>query len=170
MKPMWTPWRMSYILAIRSGAGCVFCDDVLAGGADPGLIIHRGSRAFVILNLYPYATGHLMVVPYRHAASLHELDAAELEEISDLVRTAEGVVERTLQARIQHVGINVGRCAGAGVEGHLHVHLVPDPGPPEGASGYGGGATPEPLEVTRRRLAESWATATADAGVQNGNS
>jgi ATP adenylyltransferase len=125
VEPLWTPWRMPYIQAIKSCNRCVFCEEVLVEGADPDLVIHRGRHAFVVMNLYPYTTGHLMIVPYRHAASLSGLDEAELEEATILLQRAERAVEAAFGTRRHHVGINLGRCAGAGVEGHIHIHLVP---------------------------------------------
>lgn len=125
MEPLWTPWRMRYIQAIKSGNRCVFCEEVLGDGVEPDLVIHRGRHAFVVMNLYPYTTGHLMVVPYRHVASLSELGPEETEETTLLLQRAEQVVETAFGVRRHHVGINLGRCAGAGVEGHLHIHLVP---------------------------------------------
>lgn len=138
---------MPYILAIKARDGCVFCDDVLAEGGDSNLVIHRGRHAFVILNLYPYATGHLMVVPYRHVPSMGDLLPDELAETAALLQSAERVIEEEYRAFTHHVGINLGRCAGAGVEGHLHIHLVPK-GTREGMA--------EPLLVTRDRLIRAW--------------
>ncbi len=169
MRPLWTPWRMPYILGIKSTAGCVFCDEVLVEREGPSLIIHRGDRAFVILNLYPYATGHLMVVPYRHVASLHDLDQEETAEMTDLLGAAEKIAERELGVRVLHVGINVGRCAGAGVEGHIHIHLVPGAEPSDSAS-VGGDEPPEALELTRDRLARAWVAAHGGRGDHSGDS
>jgi ATP adenylyltransferase len=157
VKPLWTPWRMPYILAIKSHDGCVFCDEVLAEGRDPDLVIHRGRAAFVVLNLYPYTTGHLMVVPYRHLPSMVDLSAEELAESTSLLQTAESVLEEEYGMRAHHVGVNIGHCAGAGVEGHLHIHIVPrgrDDAllPPDGT--HDGPA--EPLAVTKDRLALAW--------------
>jgi ATP adenylyltransferase len=162
VEPLWTPWRMSYIQAIKSGGGCVFCDDVLHDGTDPDLVIHRGQHAFVVLNLYPYTTGHLMVVPYRHVASLAGLEAEEATEATRLLQQAERAVEAAFAVRQHHVGINLGRCAGAGVEGHLHIHRVPRATPHAGrpfeAPLVG---APKPLTETRDRLAAAWDLAAA---------
>ncbi len=165
MEPLWTPWRMPYILGIKAAATCVFCEEVLAEGVEPDLVIHRGKTAFVILNLYPYATGHLMIVPYRHVGEITGLTADELEESTSLLQLAERAVEDEIGTRRQYVGINIGRCAGAGVEGHIHVHLVP--GRPEGepaAAIVPGQEVPEPLLLTRERLARAWARVSIPAG------
>ncbi len=157
VKPLWTPWRMAYILAIKSRSGCVFCDEVLAEGRDPDLVIHRGRAAFVVLNLYPYTTGHLMVVPYRHVPSMEDLSTEELAEATALLQTAERVLEEEYGMRAHHVGVNIGHCAGAGVEGHLHIHLVPrgrtDNVLPPGSADEG---LAEPLLTTRDRLSRAW--------------
>lgn len=157
MEPLWTPWRMRYIQAIKSGNRCVFCEEVLGEGVDPDLVIHRGRHAFVVMNLYPYTTGHLMVVPYRHVASLSELGPEETEEATALLQRAEHAVEAAFGARRHHVGINLGRCAGAGVEGHLHIHLVPRSATPAEPSGGTGTEEPLlPLIQARDALAHAW--------------
>jgi ATP adenylyltransferase len=104
------------------GDGCVFCR--AATGDDP-LVVHRGDSAFVILNLFPYNNGHVMVVPRRHIAALGEATAAELAELITLVRDAERVLTAAYAPHGINVGLNLGRAAGAGVADHLHVHLVP---------------------------------------------
>ena len=104
------------------GDGCVFCR--AATGDDP-LVVKRGETTFVILNLFPYNSGHVMVVPKRHIASLAEATPAELAEIITSVRDAEGVLTTAYAPHGINVGLNLGRAAGAGVADHLHVHLVP---------------------------------------------
>jgi len=175
VEPLWTPWRMPYILGIKDSTGCIFCEKVLGKEGEDDLVIHRGRHAFVILNMYPYATGHLMVVPYRHAGDLTDLTGEEIGEATRLLQEAERAVEAEMGSSRQIVGINIGRCAGAGVEGHLHIHLVPEPrggfaserpsgsGSARGAVGAAGGPDeeriPEPLSVTRERLSRAWARA-----------
>ena len=104
--------------------GCIFCG-ALAAPPAAALILHRGARCFVILNKFPYNNGHLMVVPIRHAAALADLDQAELGELAALTRTAEMALVRAYAPHGLNVGINLGRAAGAGAPGHVHVHLVP---------------------------------------------
>lgn len=106
------------------GGGCIFCS---ARDADPPspLVVHRGGRCYVILNKYPYSNGHLLVVPRRHVGTLAGLDATELSELAVLAQAAEKVLTAAYSPQGLNVGINVGRAAGAGAPGHLHVHLVP---------------------------------------------
>ena len=111
--------------ASRADAGgCIFCGALDARPAAV-LILHRGARCFVILNKFPYNNGHLMVVPIRHAATLADLDRIEMGELAALTRTAEMALARAYAPHGLNVGINLGRAAGAGAPGHLHVHLVP---------------------------------------------
>lgn len=104
------------------GDGCVFCR---AGTTDDPLVVHRGTDAYVILNLFPYNNGHVMVVPRRHIASLGDATADELSELITLVRDTERVLTTAYAPHGINVGLNLGRAAGAGVADHLHVHLVP---------------------------------------------
>jgi ATP adenylyltransferase len=124
MHHLWTPWRLSYVVEASAGASaCIFCDALAA--ADHPLIVHRGASGFVILNKYPYNNGHVMVVPYRHAARLADLNGPELHELIELTQAAEGVLQQVYQPHGLNVGLNLGKPAGAGVLDHLHVHLVP---------------------------------------------
>jgi ATP adenylyltransferase len=144
MHHLWSPWRLEYVTRGESEAGCIFClpadEPATAGagapqaspaGANRGsplqrdLIVFEGITCYVILNLYPYNNGHLMVVPYRHVATLGELTAAELQEIGVLTQRAEAALTEAYQPHGLNVGINLGRPAGAGVLEHLHVHIVP---------------------------------------------
>ncbi len=105
--------------------GCVFCRAVDQADGEPSLLICRGRQAFVILNLYPYNNGHLMVVPYRHVGRLADLQPAELHELMELTRQAELALEEAYQPQGLNLGMNLGRPAGAGVADHLHMHIVP---------------------------------------------
>ena len=130
MEHLWSPWRLAYVTghsAASSGGGCVFC---LAAepGTDAGreaLVVNRGRAAFVILNLYPYNGGHLMVAPKRHVPSLAAATPEELDELMRLTRDAEIALTEVYQPQGINVGINLGRSAGAGVVDHVHIHLVP---------------------------------------------
>jgi ATP adenylyltransferase len=122
MDRLYSPWRYGYVTKTsQSPDGCVFCG---AAAADP-LVVARGTAAFVILNLYPYNSGHLMVVPVRHVASLAELSSEELRELMLLVQRAEMAITEVYGPQGINVGLNLGRAAGAGIADHLHVHLVP---------------------------------------------
>jgi len=172
VEPLWTPWRMPYIRGIKESTGCILCEEGARERLDSDLILHRGRHAFVVLNLYPYATGHLMVVPYRHAGGLADLTPEEIEEAALLLQRAERVLERVTGSARNYAGINIGRCAGAGVEGHLHIHLVPGGSlPPAGRAETvserephspgealaSASQPPEPLAATRERLLRAWA-------------
>ena len=128
MDRLWSPWRLAYVMgaAAPSPSGCIFCD-AAAAGTDSGdsLVVARSSLAYVILNLYPYNNGHLMVVPNRHIGSLASATAEELGELIRLTRDAEVALSEAYQPHGLNVGINLGRAAGAGVLDHIHIHLVP---------------------------------------------
>ncbi len=122
---LWAPWRMKYIRSVdKPREGCVFCDAPNMSDEE-ALILYRGRRAYVILNKYPYNTGHLMVVPYKHVPSLEDLDAETLGEIALLVNASLRALRRAYSPQGFNVGVNIGRAAGAGIEGHVHVHVVP---------------------------------------------
>jgi ATP adenylyltransferase len=129
MERLWSPWRLSYVTrAADTGAGtitdsgCVFCE---LEGRNEALVLHRGRLCYVILNLYPYNNGHLMVVPNRHIADLAETTGEERIELIDLTRLSEMALAEGYRPDGVNVGINLGRTAGAGILEHLHVHLVP---------------------------------------------
>jgi ATP adenylyltransferase len=110
--------------AAQPVAGCIFCDALAKGAGEP-LVVARQAFAFIILNLYPYNSGHLMVVPNRHVASLAELREEELLEVTRLTRRAEMALTEVYRPHGLNVGLNIGTAAGAGIADHLHVHLVP---------------------------------------------
>jgi ATP adenylyltransferase len=116
---------MAYVAAAEPGDGCVFCV-ALARADDPTQhVLERGPAAFLILNRYPYASGHVMAVVNRHVASLEDLDEAEQADVLRLARRAMGALRTVYQPHGFNLGANVGRAAGAGVEGHFHLHVVP---------------------------------------------
>jgi ATP adenylyltransferase len=135
MDRLWAPWRLSYVTAAQVPASdCIFCDASAArppspqGFGGPGeidLVVLRGRAAYVILNLYPYNNGHLMVVPSRHLAALEALTADEQTELMHLARLSEMALNEAYHPQGINVGINLGKAAGAGIENHLHIHLVP---------------------------------------------
>ena len=110
--------------AAGTASGCIFCAALTSIDREP-LVVHAGRRAYVILNKFPYNNGHLMVVPHRHASRLAELDQDELTEVMSLCQLSERVLAREYAPHGFNVGLNLGRPAGAGIEDHLHVHLVP---------------------------------------------
>ncbi len=124
---MWAPWRMSYVTGVegRRSDGCVFCDLPAQGDDRAAYILLRGRQAYVIMNRFPYNNGHLMVVPYAHVASLTDLDPEAAGEIVELTRRSQEVVQAAMGPHGFNLGMNQGSAAGAGIEEHLHLHLVP---------------------------------------------
>jgi ATP adenylyltransferase len=125
MDRLWSPWRYRYVSrAAASDEGCVFCNKPGESDED-GLILFRGRRNFVILNLFPYTTGHLMVVPYEHCAALEDLGEETAVEMMALVRRAVTCLKQVYRPAGLNVGMNLGECAGAGIAEHLHMHVLP---------------------------------------------
>lgn len=122
---LWTPWRMRYVGGGAKEEGCVFCSRLAAADDVESLILHRGEQAFVIMNLYPYNTGHVMLVPNAHVASPEALDTATAGELAALAGPTLRALRRALGCHGFNLGINVGAVAGAGVADHLHQHVVP---------------------------------------------
>ncbi len=124
MDQLWAPWRGKFIESFK-GEGCIFCELPPVGDDEKTLILYRGINAFVIMNAYPYAAGHLMVVPFRHVAQLSDLTDTERHEVIDLVTRCESALTAAMKPEGFNVGFNLGRAAGAGVDKHLHCHIVP---------------------------------------------
>ena len=124
---IWAPWRLDYVKEAGKNPDeeCIFCAKPAAGDDEASLIVHRGESSFVILNKYPYTSGHLMVAPFEHVGRLEEIEPATVAEIMDLVQRGLRLLERTYGPQGYNVGVNQGRAAGAGVEHHIHFHVVP---------------------------------------------
>lgn len=122
---LWTPWRMSYIGGETKEPGCIFCNRLERACDIESLILHRLEHSFVIMNLYPYNTGHIMLVPNQHASDPAQLDPAALSEMGAFLPTLTNALRRALGCQGFNVGLNIGAIAGAGVEAHLHQHIVP---------------------------------------------
>ncbi|GAB4328107.1 MAG: HIT domain-containing protein [Candidatus Zixiibacteriota bacterium] len=120
---LYAPWREEFILGPKPD-GCIFCDPQNQPGVRE-LILHEDRRVFVVLNRYPYNSGHLMVIPYRHVAMLEDLQVEERNDLMELVSVASRIINEEIKPAGLNIGMNLGRAGGAGVEGHLHVHLVP---------------------------------------------
>jgi ATP adenylyltransferase len=154
---MWAPWRLEYIAQADEQPGCVFC--LAAAGEDEDtLVVRRGERAFVLLNKFPYASGHLLVAPLRHVGDFGELEDEEALEIHSLSAQGLGALAATYEPQGYNLGWNLGRIAGAGVVDHVHLHVVPR---------WAGDTNfmpvladikvlPEHLAETRRKLAAAW--------------
>ena len=120
---LWAPWRLEYIRQADELDGCVFCL-AAAGDDEEMLVVHRGAGAFVLLNKFPYASGHLLVAPYRHAAEFGSLGDEEALELHRLAERGMAALAETFAPQGYNVGWNLGRIAGAGVVGHVHLHVV----------------------------------------------
>jgi ATP adenylyltransferase len=125
MDRLWSPWRYRYVSTAASPSGCIFCDKPSENQDRENLILLRGERNFVLMNLYPYTSGHLMVAPYSHVPSLGEADEATVSELMALTRQSQIALRRAYNAPGFNIGMNIGECAGAGVAGHIHMHVLP---------------------------------------------
>ncbi|PYT68969.1 MAG: HIT family hydrolase [Acidobacteria bacterium] len=127
MDHLWTPWRYQYMAQAAKGEPpeCIFCDAVAKKQDSETLIVHRGANAFVILNRFPYTSGHVMIVPYAHVAELQLCGAETLSEMMQLAQRVEAVYRKEYKPDGMNLGMNLGRAAGAGVTGHLHLHMLP---------------------------------------------
>lgn len=122
MERLWAPWRMEYILAPHEGE-CIFCEALKKG--EKGYILVREELAFVIMNTYPYNNGHIMVAPTRHIGVIEDLSNDEILSLSKLIKRSLKVLQDMLNPDASNIGMNLGRVAGAGVEDHIHIHIVP---------------------------------------------
>lgn len=125
MDHLWSPWRYRYVTTGIKPGGCIFCDMAAASDDVASLIVHRARLNYVVLNRYPYSSGHLMVVPYEHVSTLEETDPETLNELIQLGRRAEANLRANYNCQGLNLGLNIGEAAGAGVAQHLHFHVVP---------------------------------------------
>lgn len=125
MDYLWTPWRYRYVAEAGKDGACIFCNALAANDDAASKILHRGRLNFIILNLYPYTTGHSMVVPYKHVPDLAACDAETLAEHIELAKRLQISLARLYKPEGFNLGMNIGRCAGAGVTGHVHMHVLP---------------------------------------------
>ena len=158
-RQLWAPWRLEYVASADEDDGCVFCR-ALESDAEASLVVRRGQGAFVLLNRFPYASGHLMVAPIRHVGDFGELEPEEAAEIHRLATQGIAALKETYRPDGFNLGWNLGRVAGAGVVDHVHLHVVPR---------WSGDTNfmpvladvkviPEHLAESRTRLAEAWPT------------
>lgn len=124
MKPLWAPWRMEYVKAPKEDEN-IFNDKVNSKNDRDNLILYRGDFSFVIMNLYPYNNGHILILPYKKISNMEDLNDNELLEIMKLAQEAMLIFKRKMNAEGFNFGLNMGRAAGAGIKEHLHYHLVP---------------------------------------------
>ena len=156
-KPLWAPWRLEYVKTADEKEGCFFCD-ALSAADEESLVVRRGRAALVMLNKFPYASGHLLVAPSRHVGEFGELTDEEALEVHRLAQSGIGALAQIYTPQGYNIGWNLGRIAGAGLVDHVHLHVVPR---------WAGDTNfmpvladvkvlPEHLSETRRRLAEAW--------------
>ena len=124
MELLWAPWRAQYI-ASKKTDGCILCDKPGEGNDAANYILHRGSFNFIIMNAFPYNPGHLMVAPYRHVATPEDLRPEELHEHAEMVARCVKVLREVFASAGFNTGMNIGKVAGAGIDGHIHSHVVP---------------------------------------------
>jgi len=158
MNYLWSPWRMEYILADKSDDGCIFCNGLKQEDGLANLIICRGSKAFVMLNRYPYTSGHLMIVPCEHQPSLDLLLPESRAEVMELAACAVQVLDALYAPQGFNLGMNIGTAAGAGITEHVHMHVVPRW---VGDTNFMSSVSqtrvlPELLEETYRRVKAAW--------------
>jgi ATP adenylyltransferase len=158
-KPLWAPWRLDYIETADMERGCFLCDAAAANASDEELlVVARGERTVVLLNRFPYSSGHLLVAPHRHVAEFGALEDDEAVELHHMTDRGMAALDSTYHPHGYNLGWNLGRIAGAGVADHIHLHIVPR---------WAGDTNfmpvladvkvlPEHLLETRRRLAEAW--------------
>jgi ATP adenylyltransferase len=126
MDYLWTPWRYQYIAdASKSSSGCIFCDAMAANDDAKMLIVLRGKKNYIILNRYPYTSGHVMIVPYEHVADFAGANSEAMCEMMLLAQRVQAALEKAYHPQGYNLGMNLGRAAGAGVQGHLHLHVLP---------------------------------------------
>jgi ATP adenylyltransferase len=162
---LWSPWRYQYLTAAAKPDGCIFCAMSAAGpnsndDDEEWLIVFRGVRNFVVLNRFPYTSGHLMVVPYLHLPDLAGLDDATASELMALTRVSERHIRATYRPDGLNLGMNIGESAGAGIAGHIHMHVLPRwTGDANFMTTVGQTRVlPEELTVTWRRLKDAFGT------------
>jgi ATP adenylyltransferase len=151
---------MKYIEEEKRKEGCAFCDALGQTDGPENLIVHRGQHAFLILNRYPYTSGHLMVLPFLHVPGLSDLDADTRAEMMEVLNKGILSLEEIYKPQGFNLGANIGEAAGAGIEEHVHLHIVPRwKGDTNFMSSVGGTRVlPEELEETYRRVRETWET------------
>lgn len=160
MDHLWSPWRYRYLTEPRKVATCIFCTIAEDNQDELNLIVHRAKYNFVVLNKFPYTSGHLMVVPYKHAPDLSAIDEPTAAELMELTRQSERHLREIYQPSGLNIGMNIGESAGAGIAGHIHMHVLPR---------WHGDANfmttiaetrvlPEELEITWKRLSQAFRT------------
>jgi len=158
MKRLFSPWRKAYIEGYEKDDGCIFCNALAQEDSPQNLVIHRGRRALVMVNLFPYTNGHLMVAPMAHQSALEDLDPETRAEMMELTSQALAVLKKVYNPQAFNLGANIGKAAGAGVPDHVHLHIVPRwQGDTNFMSAVGETRVlPETIEETYKRVRDGW--------------
>jgi ATP adenylyltransferase len=125
MDYLWTPWRYTYVSTAEKATGCIFCDKPAENNDAKNFILHRAEHCFLILNAFPYTSGHFMIVPYAHVDELRKLESVVAAEMMTLAQRMETVLRDLYSPDGINLGMNIGKAAGAGVAGHIHLHMLP---------------------------------------------
>jgi ATP adenylyltransferase len=125
MEYLWTPWRSTYMKAKQDLSRCIFCAALASDRDEENLVVYRGQHSFIILNRYPYTSGHLMIAPHAHVSRLNDASIDALTEITLLTQRAEEVIGEAYHPDGMNLGMNLGRAAGAGIAEHIHMHMLP---------------------------------------------
>lgn len=158
MEYLWTPWRSTYMKEKKDKAICIFCEAAAGSEDAKTLVVYRGEFCFVMLNRYPYTSGHLMIAPYRHVPRLTAVDEATTAEMMQFARRAETALQEAYSPDGLNLGMNLGEAAGAGIEQHIHMHVLPRwKGDANFMTSVGGTRIiPETLDETYRKVQDSW--------------
>jgi ATP adenylyltransferase len=158
MDYLWTPWRYAYVTTAEKASGCVFCDLPKQGNDAKAGIVHRGEHCYIVLNSFPYTPGHVMVVPFAHLDELQKLPTAAAQEMMAMTQHMEGVLRQLYTPDGINVGMNIGKAAGAGVAGHIHMHVLPRWVADANFVSVVGETRilPETLEMTWKRIKGAW--------------
>jgi len=159
MDYLWTPWRFAYVTHAGKTERCIFCDAPQTQDDEKVRIVHRAKHCFIILNTYPYTPGHSMIVPYLHLDELEKLPVEASQEMMSLLQKLEGILRRLYHPDGVNLGMNIGKAAGAGLAGHIHMHILPRWVADANFLSVIGETRvlPETLEVTWRRMREAFA-------------
>ena len=157
MDYLWTPWRYAYVSTAEKTSGCIFCDMLRAGDDAKSRIVHRGRQCFIVLNTFPYTSGHVMIVPYDHVDELRKLSRESADEMMELSQRMEEVLRQLYSPSGINLGMNIGQAAGAGVAGHIHMHVLPRWTADSNFMTVVGETRilPESLEITYERIKEA---------------
>jgi ATP adenylyltransferase len=158
MDYLWTPWRYAFVTTAHKKQGCVFCEKIRENDDERSGIVHRGEHNFIILNAFPYTTGHVMVVPYEHTDELQKLSVAAAQEMMSLSQKMEGILREVYHPDGVNLGMNIGKAAGAGIAGHIHMHILPRWMADANFLSVVGETRilPETLDITYKRLKEKF--------------